>query len=164
MTAGGCPARVVGRSPPGDYFPYPVRGLDEHSLLKREAVWSSLEILLPWVSGVPGVGWKMVIFACFSGFFPPKTRVTRSSATSPRRGDVPSFQRPRCFPLRARSNRCLFAIEAENTGPGVILIRRYTAARLGRGRPGAAACWPWLVSGCSTCSREIRNLRRPEPS
>ena len=39
-----CPARVVGRSPPGDYFPYPVRGLDEHSLFKREAVWSSLEI------------------------------------------------------------------------------------------------------------------------
>ena len=103
-----CPARVVGRSPPGDYFPYPVRGLDEHSLFKREAVWSSLEILLPWVSGVPGVGWKMVIFACFSGFFPPKTRVTRSYTTSPRRGDVPSFQRPRCFPLRARSKRCLW--------------------------------------------------------
>ena len=44
VTAGRCPARVVGRSPPGDYFPYPVRGLDEHSLFKREAVWSSLEI------------------------------------------------------------------------------------------------------------------------
>ena len=44
MTAGRCPARVVGRSHPGDHLPYPVRGLDEHSLFKREAVWSSLEI------------------------------------------------------------------------------------------------------------------------
>ncbi len=61
-----------------------MRGLDEHSLLKREAVWSSLvRILLPGESGVPGVGWKMVIFACFSGFFPPKTRVTQSGTYLP---------------------------------------------------------------------------------
>ena len=47
VTAGGCPARVVGRSHPGDHLPYPVRGLDEHSLLKRGTVWSSLEISVP---------------------------------------------------------------------------------------------------------------------
>ena len=150
----------AGRGPGG----YPVRGLDEHSLFKREAVWSSLEILLPWDSGVPGVGCKIVIFACFSGIVPPRGRETHFPWNSPPRGDVPSFQRPRCFPGRARSTCCLWDVEAVFPAAGVILIRRYTAARLGRGQPGAAACWPWLVSGCTTYNREIRNLRRPEPS
>ena len=119
-----------------------------------------------WYEGT-GVGWEMeisVISNCFSGLYPPQERVTRNPWCSLRRGDVPSFQRPQHFLGRVRSTHTLWGAEAAAAGPGVILIRRYTATRLGRGQPGAAACWPWLVSGCTTYNREIRNLRRPEPS
>ena len=141
-----------------------MRGLSERSLLKREAVWSSLEIsaspgLWGHRGGVENCGFYMLFW-----ILPSQEASNRVGRDLPATRGRSLFPTTRCFPLRARSTWSLFAIEAAAAGPGVILIRRYTAARLGRGRPGAAACWPWLVSGSSTCSREIRNLRRPEPS
>ena len=59
-----------------------MRGLDEHSLLIRDAL-CSLWSLHPPENGAPGVGWQMVVFACFPGKFPPTAGAPHFACISP---------------------------------------------------------------------------------
>ena len=62
------------------FLKHPVRGLSEHSLLLGDAARRGL---LPQKLGVPGVGLKTVVFACFPGLFPPRGRETQTLCLSP---------------------------------------------------------------------------------
>ena len=78
--------------------PNPVRGLSEHSLLLGDAARRGL---LPQETGVPGVGLKTVVFACFPGLFPPRGRETQTLCLFPPLLDCFSTVRPG-FPGKAR--------------------------------------------------------------
>ena len=75
-----------------------MRGLSEHSLLLGDAARRGL---LPWELGVPGVGLKTVVFACFPGLVPPRGRETHTLCTCPPPLDRFSAVRPG-FPGEAR--------------------------------------------------------------
>ena len=79
-------------------FRNPVRGLSEHSLLLGDAARRGL---LPRETGVPGVGLKTMVFACFPGLFPPRGRETQTLCLSPPLLDRFSTVRPG-FPGKAR--------------------------------------------------------------
>ena len=75
-----------------------MRGLSEHSLLLGDAARRGL---LTGELGVPGVGLKTVVFACFPGLFPPRGRETQTLCLFPPPLECFSTVRPG-FPGKAR--------------------------------------------------------------